>query len=663
MKVWKIIMKISDPIFVFLDELNTCNSLGLITELMLKRTCKGKKIKENVRFIGACNPYRLDIGKKEVHGLYDESKFKNKRLVYTVNPLPQSLLNFVFDFGMPKRDDIKRYISNMVHKTMEKTISNKKIFNEIKPMAEQALFNAHEYIKSQYDISTVSLREIRRWDLLFEWFNQFLKNKYFSKKFNFSDEKIYKYSLNLSIYLCYYIRIFDKRKREHFLEEMKKPFGPKFNFEKFPKVIQEIIADAVDLDVGIAKNRPLLENLMAIFVCINVKIPLFIVGKPGCSKSLSCQLIFKSMKGKNSANKFFKEYLKVYTKSYQGSLTSNSEGVLKIFESARNFLNDKKLINKIIPTIFYDEMNLSEYSKNNPLKVIHSQLEYDDNEKKVAFIGISNYCLDASKMNRGIHISIPEPDEEDLKTTALSISESYNSKLNKYYLKYFEYLAITYFKFKDYLKTHPEKFESKLKHNVKEFFGTRDFYFLIKTACELFIKRNYPKGNIAVKTLYESIESNFGGLSNSIKIFKEILRDYIPYNNIKKEYDVVKCITNNINNPNSRYLLLITKNSISQFLISSILDQLGKKQAFYYGSNFEEDISQGHYTAKELNKIQVTMSKDNTMVLKKLEILYPSLYDLFNQNYRKVGDSKYAKIALGNANTQYYFVHDNFRCI
>eukprot|EP00833_Pecoramyces_ruminatium_P005358 jgi/Orpsp1_1/1179390/evm.model.c7180000069138.1 len=373
------------------------------------------------------------------------------------------------------------------------------------------------------------------------------------------------------------------------------------------------------------------------------------------------------MKGENSPNEFFREYLKVYTKSYQGSLTSSSEGILKIFESARNFLNDKKLSNKIIPVIFFDEMGLSELSSNNPLKVIHSQLEYDDNEKKVGFIGISNYCLDASKMNRGIHISIPEPDEDDLITTALSIAGSYNSKLNKHYIEEFKSLALTYYKYKKYIRMYPDRFESKLKYNmkdIKEFHGTRDFYYLIKTASELLMKSHYPKGNIALKIIHESIESNFGGLENSVKIFKEMLKNFIPYNdNNKKQYDVIKCITNNIENPNRRYLLLITKNSISQFLISSILEQLGKKQTFYYGSNFEEDISQGHYTAKELNKIQVTMGKENTMILKKLEILYPSLYDLFNQNYRKVGNTKYARIALGNSNTQYYFVHDKFRCI
>ena len=42
---------------------------------------------------------------------------------------------------------------------------------------------------------------------------------------------------------------------------------------------------------GIAKNKVLLENLFTLFVCVYSKIPLFIVEKPGCSKSLSVQLL------------------------------------------------------------------------------------------------------------------------------------------------------------------------------------------------------------------------------------------------------------------------------------------------------------------------------------------------------------------------------------
>ena len=57
------------------------------------------------------------------------------------------------------------------------------------------------------------------------------------------------------------------------------------------------------------------------------------------------------------------------------------------------------------------------------------------------------------------------------------------------------------------------------------------------------------------------------------------------------------------------------------------------------------------------------MSKDNVMILKYLTSVYPSLYDLFNQNFKKSGNSNYARIALGDLNSQNYFVNENFKCV
>jgi hypothetical protein len=52
--------------------------------------------------------------------------------------------------------------------------------------------------------------------------------------------------------------------------------------------------------------------------------------------------------------------------------------------------------------IIIDEIGLAELSPHNPLKVLHSKLEHP----KFPFIGISNWKLDASKMNRVIDIII-----------------------------------------------------------------------------------------------------------------------------------------------------------------------------------------------------------------------------------------------------------------
>ena len=89
-----------------------------------------------------------------------------------------------------------------------------------------------------------------------------------------------------------------------------------FDFKKVPQKEQEYILDNIEIKEGIAKNRALLENIFTLFVCVISKVPLFIVGKPGCSKSLSVQLLFKSMKGESSENNLFHTLPKLILTSY-----------------------------------------------------------------------------------------------------------------------------------------------------------------------------------------------------------------------------------------------------------------------------------------------------------------------------------------------------------
>ena len=141
------------------------------------------------------------------------------------------------------------------------------------------------------------------------------------------------------IYLGYYLRLTDTESQKNntidgglrkiLYEKINEIFKKesKYDFLIIPEREENFIADNVELEKGIAKNRALLENLFSLFVAINTKIPIFIVGKPGCSKSLSVQLINNAMKGSISTNSFFKRYPKMYVSTYQGALNSTSEGV------------------------------------------------------------------------------------------------------------------------------------------------------------------------------------------------------------------------------------------------------------------------------------------------------------------------------------------------
>ena len=57
------------------------------------------------------------------------------------------------------------------------------------------------------------------------------------------------------------------------------------------------------------------------------------------------------------------------------------------------------------------------------------------------------------------------------------------------------------------------------------------------------------------------------------------------------------------------------------------------------------------------------MEQEIILILNNLEILYPSLYDLFNKNFSMYGNSnKFAKISFENKQSLLY-VNDNFRII
>ena len=58
------------------------------------------------------------------------------------------------------------------------------------------------------------------------------------------------------------------------------------------------------------------ENLFLMFVCIINKIPLFLSGNPGCSKTLSVNLIINALHGKDSKDELLKLYPNVYTSFY-----------------------------------------------------------------------------------------------------------------------------------------------------------------------------------------------------------------------------------------------------------------------------------------------------------------------------------------------------------
>ena len=664
-------------IWVFFDELNTCNSMGLITEIMCKRTMHGKPLPDDLVFLGAVNPYRTMTSKMKHSGLtyHSDSGDKTSNLVYTVNPLPHTLMNYIFNFSNLKENEEKEYIKSMILPNFTQFYKDREN-QEYKILLEKTLesiCDCHNFIRKQYDESSVSLREIRRFNIFYKFFLDYLKNKSLYKSYYGKTFDLLMGALNITLYLCYYLRISDKIIRENLAKILNKYFDGKL-FIEMPLREVTYIAEQfiIDHEKGIALNRSLKENLFTSFICIVNRIPLIIVGKPGEGKSLTIQTINQTMKGTYSQSPLFKEYPQLFMYNYQGSETSTSQGIIETFNKAREYAkNQLKKISqekgekkeKFIAMIFFDEMGLAERSPNNPLKAIHSQLEYDDNEFKIAFVGISNWKIDASKMNRCLTLSKPDPDKEDLILTADTIAKAYDNTLANNYQTLIEALACSYYEYKQ---------NANLNKLIENFHGNRDFYNLIKCAMRELIKERdnineLNKEKILTKIGLMSLTRNFGGLDTSLKDIKKKFKEvYTNYNEDESyNYSILECIKDNLNDYNSRFLMLVANSTIIKYL-ENVLDSQGKDYIFLTGSQFQQDKKAaekgGGYSEDLLNKIQFQMSKDSVLILKNLEVIYPSLYELFNQNYKKIGNKYFSKIAFASSKSSSE-VHTNFRVI
>lgn len=79
---------------------------------------------------------------------------------------------------------------------------------------------------------------------------------------------------------------------------------------------QDVFLKDVDLGPNIAANTALKENVSMIVICTELRIPLFIDGKPESSKSLAKAIVAKTMQGKHSKLELFRNMKQVMMIQY-----------------------------------------------------------------------------------------------------------------------------------------------------------------------------------------------------------------------------------------------------------------------------------------------------------------------------------------------------------
>jgi len=345
----------SREIWLFFDEINTCNHIGLLADLIAHRMLDGKQIHPNIRLFAACNPYR--IRNKSVSNVGLEAKnirFEERsRLVYEVKPLPDQILDYVWDYGRLQSKDEWIYIQIMVQET--------KLGN---PMLAELLYFSQEFIRHVEEPYSVSLRDVKRAIKLVNFFHKTLIDRQKeNKKYpgNSLDISIRSYILALG--LCYQSRLYDRESRKKYRETMCKILLRNKKYEniresRFNEIIREEQMDymkRMTCPPNTAFNEALLENVLAIIVCILCKVPLFIVGSPGSSKSLAIRLVHQNLRGSDSNDTYFRTLPQVFFIPHQGSSSSTSDGIEKVFQKAKAYQETSSKEFPVVSVVLLDE--------------------------------------------------------------------------------------------------------------------------------------------------------------------------------------------------------------------------------------------------------------------------------------------------------------------
>ena len=665
------------PIYVFLDEVNACNHMGLICEVITKRTLHGKPIRDDIYILAALNPYRRRPKQEKTFGLVYKHKkgsvapvMKDEMadLVYRVTPVPVALRDFVFDFGSLELDQERMYVRSMVHSML--SLPSLEGLEYTKAQAEEEkrgidldvitslIVQSQVFIREKDgDPSSVSLRDVRRF---ISFANFFLKMEEFSQEWFVS-------SVVISLALIYYFRLSSEQHRTSYWEGIfdssdtmrliqgNCSFRIPENYRRLSDYVSECLKNTefkfckeLELGEGIALNNALTENLFVAIMCILNKVPVFLVGKPGTSKTLTLQIIASNLQGKQSPNKFWRDYPSIYVISYQCSPMSDSASIQNQFNMAVRY---QEHANNTITVLLLDEVGLAEHSPDMPLKCLHGMLV----NPPIAIVGLSNWVLDPAKMNRAVLVQRPEPSDDDISHTGSSIMGLPDGVSSSPIVQLLEKISRAYFQ----VYTHQKD---------RDFIGMRDYYSLIKS-----LRADLPKNmkklletNLSKDKAIFAICRNFSGrddiLRDVLYVMCRELYGVKGKKKLKKMEEMTigeverafgfqrpllpQLIRSNLESctrsKESRHLMLLTNNCAALPLIFSCGLVNRSKTKVIIGSEFVEDNTE-LFLVQQMNEVKLAMAKGKVIVLMNADNMYEALYDVLNQRYLEKTDQKTGK--------------------
>ena len=362
---------------------------------------------------------------------------------YTVHQLPSHLNDIRWHFAPLQRDSLRQYVYGRMNRvTAEDNVLRAE--RERRRLAD-LIIAAHEFVAWALGLGSVSQRDIQRVFKLLPFLLKVLSLE--------ASEAVY-----MAVALVYYLRLpladaaegaTDRASRsrnalsahllpfctdnvdfgariERMIAALVAPPGARTTstgllgaahgfdvggtgggFEREPNFI---------LPDGVAVNQALSENIFAIVVATQTKVPVAVIGPPGCSKTLAVQTVVNNLKGRNSPTDFCKRFAPITPYYCQCSADTRPEDIKAVFESAKlgqrrldEAGDDRRCV------VFMDEASLPSQDRM-VLKVLHSYLDECD----VAFVAVSNAAFDAANANRMMQVLRSLPSSRDMRLLALS---------------------------------------------------------------------------------------------------------------------------------------------------------------------------------------------------------------------------------------------------
>ncbi|CAF1604751.1 unnamed protein product, partial [Didymodactylos carnosus] len=220
-------------------------------------------------------------------------------------------------------------------------------------------------------------------------------------------------------------------------------------------------------------------------------------------------------------------------------------------------------------------------------------------------------------------------------------------------------------------------FSEILNESTTSLIGMRDYYSLIKSVAKDVGKYNLNEDDsIQIFTIIKKYMKKYFDQLRSfdisphekmwIKFCKETnhieLLDKIQLPTTKSSID------SSIQQIDGRYLMLIidkccVQDYFESYIIQKEVENNRSNVFTLIGSQMALDINNNTYVYHTISDSILNIENGSILILKKMNNIYSSLYDLFNQNFIQIEDKYYCRIAMGNYLNPQCHVNKLFYCV